>query len=45
MTALAVLALIAAFAGPLAGYLEDTSNQLFDRQGYVSAVLSSGGDV
>ncbi|MEM6480416.1 MAG: monovalent cation/H+ antiporter subunit D, partial [Pseudomonadota bacterium] len=40
MLALAVLASLAAFAGPVAAYLEDTSTQLFDREGYVDAVLS-----
>jgi multicomponent K+:H+ antiporter subunit D len=40
MAALALLAGLAIFAGPVAGYLEQTSNQLFDRAGYVAAVLS-----
>ncbi|SHH59029.1 multisubunit potassium/proton antiporter, PhaD subunit [Marivita hallyeonensis] len=39
MLALAVLAALAAFAGPVSAYLEDTSAQLFDRDGYVAAVL------
>jgi len=39
MLALAALAGLAIFAGPVAAYLEDTSGQLFDRDGYVSAVL------
>ncbi|MDJ0993324.1 MAG: monovalent cation/H+ antiporter subunit D [Dinoroseobacter sp.] len=38
LTALAGLAL---FAGPVATYLEDTSIQLFDRAGYVAAVLET----
>jgi len=42
MIALAVLAGLAAFAGPVSGYLEDTSAQLFDRAGYVAAVLGPG---
>jgi multicomponent K+:H+ antiporter subunit D len=37
--ALAMLAAIAIFAGPLAAYLEGTANQIFDRGGYVAAVL------
>ena len=39
MAALAALAGLAAFAGPVSAYLQDTSTQLFDRAGYVSAVL------
>ena len=39
IVALAMLAAIAIFAGPLAAYLEDTANQIFDRGGYVAAVL------
>ena len=42
MAALAVLAALAVFAGPVSAYLEDTSNQLFDRAGYVGAVLDTG---
>jgi len=38
-----LLALLAVFAGPASGYLEATSAQLFDRDGYVSAVLSAEG--
>lgn len=41
ITALAALAALAAFAGPAAAYLEDTSEQLFDRSGYVAAVLGT----
>jgi multicomponent K+:H+ antiporter subunit D len=39
MLTLAVLALLAVFAGPVSAYLDDTSAQLFDREGYVEAVL------
>ena len=39
MAALAGLALLAALAGPVARYLEATSTQLYEMQGYVSAVL------
>jgi multicomponent K+:H+ antiporter subunit D len=42
MAALAMLAMLAAFAGPLASFLDDTSAQLFDRAGYVTAVLGTG---
>jgi multicomponent K+:H+ antiporter subunit D len=44
MLTLALLAGLAVFAGPVAGYLEGTSAQLFDRSGYVSAVLSPLGE-
>ena len=37
--ALAMLAGLAVFAGPVAEYLEQTANQLFDRAGYIAAVL------
>jgi multicomponent K+:H+ antiporter subunit D len=40
MIALAGLAVLAIFAGPVTAYLGDTSAQLFDRQGYVDAVLT-----
>ena len=40
MLALAGLAALAIFAGPVFAYLGDTSAQLFDRQGYIDAVLS-----
>ena len=33
---------LAVFAGPVSDYLEDTSQQLFDRAGYVAAVLDPG---
>lgn len=42
MMALALLAGLAIFAGPVAGYLEQTSTQIFDRAGYISAVISPG---
>jgi multicomponent K+:H+ antiporter subunit D len=42
MLAVGVLAGLAVFAGPVAAYLEDTSTQLFDRAGYVGAVLEPG---
>lgn len=37
--ALSMLAATAIFAGPLASYLEGTATQIFDRGGYVAAVL------
>jgi multicomponent K+:H+ antiporter subunit D len=40
MLTLAVLVALAVFAGPVATYLEQTSAQLFDRSGYISAVLA-----
>ena len=40
----AVLALLAVFAGPAADYLDATAAQLFDRAGYVAAVLGNGGE-
>ena len=39
MAAIAILALLSAFAGPVANYLEGTSAQLFDRAGYIATVL------
>lgn len=42
MAVLAVLAALAAFAGPVSAYLEGTADQLFDRAGYVGAVLTPG---
>jgi len=44
MLTLAALAGLAVFAGPVAAYLEDTSLQLFDRQGYVESVLAPAGE-
>jgi multicomponent K+:H+ antiporter subunit D len=43
MLALATLAGLAIFAGPVTDYLEQTSLQLFDRAGYIAAVLAPGG--
>lgn len=40
MLTLAALVALAVFAGPVASYLEQTSAQLFDRSGYISAVLA-----
>jgi multicomponent K+:H+ antiporter subunit D len=40
MLALAVLGMLAVFAGPVSAYLGETSEQLFDRAGYIDAVLS-----
>ena len=45
MLALVTLAMLAAFAGPVSAYLEQTSNQLFDRAGYVGAVLATPQEV
>jgi multicomponent K+:H+ antiporter subunit D len=42
MLALATLAALAVFAGPVSAYLQDTSAQLFDRDGYVTSVLGTG---
>ncbi|MBY5933522.1 monovalent cation/H+ antiporter subunit D [Tateyamaria omphalii] len=36
---LAALAVLAIFAGPVSAYLDNASAQLFDREGYVEAVL------
>jgi multicomponent K+:H+ antiporter subunit D len=41
---LAVLAGFAAFAGQAATYFDATSDQLFDRGGYIAAVLQPGGN-
>jgi multicomponent K+:H+ antiporter subunit D len=40
MAAITALACLAAFAGPVSAYLEGTSTQLFDRGGYIAAVLA-----
>ena len=45
MILIAILALLAVFAGPVADYLEATATQIFDRAGYVAAVLSPEGEV
>jgi multicomponent K+:H+ antiporter subunit D len=42
MAAIALLALLAAFAGPVTDYLEDTSAQLFQPGDYIDAVLGAG---
>jgi multicomponent K+:H+ antiporter subunit D len=42
MATVAALAALAVFAGPVADYLQGTSEQLFDRAGYISAVLGPG---
>jgi len=39
MVAIAMLAALSVFAGPVAGYMEATSAQLFDRDLYIGAVL------
>ena len=40
--AIAALALLATFANPLSHYLQATSDQLIDWQGYVTAVIGTG---
>jgi multicomponent K+:H+ antiporter subunit D len=42
MALVALLAALAVFAGPAAAYMEATSAQLFDRAGYIAAVLEQG---
>ncbi len=44
MAVLALLAALAIFAGPVFNYVDDTATQLFDRAGYISAVIGSGGE-
>jgi len=44
MAIVAVLIGLSAFAGPVTGYLEQTSSQLFDKAGYISAVLEPAGE-
>ena len=41
---IAGLGLLAVFAGPVSGFLDNTSAQLFDRAGYVTSVLGDGGE-
>jgi len=41
MAALGVLVLLSVFAGPVADYLDGTTAQLFDRDGYVTAVIGT----
>jgi len=40
---IALLACLAGFAGPVAGYLEATASQLFDRAGYIATVIGQAG--
>ncbi|MDG3039959.1 monovalent cation/H+ antiporter subunit D [Roseicyclus marinus] len=42
MVAIGMLGLLAVFALPVSGYLEDTAQQIFDRAGYMAAVLGTG---
>jgi multicomponent K+:H+ antiporter subunit D len=42
MALVALLAALAVFAGPVANYMDATSAQLFDRAGYIAAVLGQG---
>jgi multicomponent K+:H+ antiporter subunit D len=42
LAALATLGALAIFAGPVSAYLQDTTTQLFDRAGYITAVLGTG---
>ncbi|MBV0910752.1 monovalent cation/H+ antiporter subunit D [Anianabacter salinae] len=44
MMALALLAALTVFAGPVTSYLQDTSAQLHDTAGYVSSVLARDGE-
>ncbi|PWJ10202.1 monovalent cation/H+ antiporter subunit D [Jannaschia seohaensis] len=39
MTGLALLALLAAFAGPVSRYMQGTTDQLFARESYIAAVV------
>jgi len=41
MAAVLLLGMLALFAGPVATYLEATAGQLYDRDGYVGAVLGT----
>jgi multicomponent K+:H+ antiporter subunit D len=45
MMLIGLLAMLAVFAGPVADYLEATAAQIFDRAGYVAAVLPPDGEV
>jgi multicomponent K+:H+ antiporter subunit D len=42
MAAVALLALLSAAAGPITDFLKGASAQLYDRDGYISAVLPEG---
>ncbi|RBI73075.1 monovalent cation/H+ antiporter subunit D [Roseovarius sp. TE539] len=44
MSAIAILALLSVFAGPVTGYLDMAAEQLHDSSGYVNAVLQPGGE-
>ena len=44
MAAIGILAIITVLAGPLSDYLEGTAGQLFNREGYVTSVLGTGGE-
>ena len=44
MATVSVLIGLSVFAGPVSSYLEGTSAQLFDRAGYISAVLDPEGE-
>ncbi|MCV2869051.1 monovalent cation/H+ antiporter subunit D [Defluviimonas sp. WL0002] len=44
IAAIALLVLLTAFAGQLVGYLDGTTAQLFDRDGYIIAVLGPDGE-
>jgi multicomponent K+:H+ antiporter subunit D len=43
MLALALLAALSVFAGPVSAYLDATATQLYDRDGYIAAVLNPVG--
>ncbi len=45
LAALAMLVVLAAAAGPVTDYLEAAAGQLYDRSGYVEAVLGGAGEV
>jgi multicomponent K+:H+ antiporter subunit D len=45
MILIALLAALAVFAGPVADYLEATAAQIYDREGYIAAVLPPDGEV
>ncbi|WP_370208138.1 monovalent cation/H+ antiporter subunit D [Pararhodobacter marinus] len=44
MATVALLVMLTTFAGPLVGYLDGTTAQIFDRSGYVTAVLGTEGE-
>jgi multicomponent K+:H+ antiporter subunit D len=45
MILIALLAALAVFAGPVADYLDATAGQIYDREGYIAAVLPPDGEV